>query len=105
MKVSITITLHENSSTSEEGCISHDDKGALDIGEVENWGSLKVGQQHRKGILLVRSPSPGLVFTSQCGEGGYNVRETGDELAIKITKYKEGADSCDSFGQRPSHNG
>ena len=62
MEVSITVALHKNSPTGKEGGISHNHEGVLNIREMENWGSLEVGQQHRKGSLLVRSPSPGLIF-------------------------------------------
>ena len=62
VKVSITVPLHEHSSTSEEGGISHNDEGTLYIGEVEDWSSLEVGQQCRKGSLLIGSPHPGLIL-------------------------------------------
>ena len=44
VEISISILLHKDATTGEEGGISHDHKGTLYIREVENWGGLEVGQ-------------------------------------------------------------
>ena len=43
VKVSVIILLHEDSSTSQEGSISHNDEGTMDIWEAEYQSCLKFG--------------------------------------------------------------
>ena len=64
VKVTVPIPLHEDSPTSEEGGISHDNKRLANIGEVKYRGSLEFGQQSIKGMLLVGSPRPRLILPS-----------------------------------------
>ena len=42
VKVTVIILLHEDPSTSEEGCVHHNNERVLDIGEMQDQGGLKV---------------------------------------------------------------
>ena len=70
MKISIIILLHEDPAAGKEGCISHDDKRVVYVGEVEHWSVLKMSQQHSESSLLVGAPSPRLGLACQDSEGG-----------------------------------
>ena len=73
VKIPITIPLHKHSSTSKKGCIHHDDKWSLDVGEVQDWSGLEVRQQGGECSLLRSFPYPGKILSSEGGEGGDDV--------------------------------
>lgn len=73
MEISIIILLHEDTTASKEGHISHNNERAAHVGEVKYWGILKTGQQCSKSGLLVGAPSPRLVLACQNSKGGDHV--------------------------------
>ena len=62
-------------------------------------------QQGGKCRLLGGFPSPGRVLPGEGGEGGDNIRESGDEFMVEVTEAKEGVDHFDRFWWGPSRNG
>lgn len=86
VKISVVISLHEDSPTSKEGGIGHDSEGATGIRESKYWSSLEFSQEGVEGGLLVRAPRPKLVYVCQGSEGGDNVRESRDKLLVEVAE-------------------
>ena len=87
--------MHENSASSEEGSISHDEKGVRGVWNEENRGGGEDLTKVVKGTLLKSSPNPRLVLFGKEHKGGDDVGVIRDELPIEICKAKEGMDSFD----------
>ena len=97
--------MHENSACSEEGSISHDEKGARGVRDGENRGRGENLMKVVEGMLLESSPNPGLVLFGKEHKGMNNVGVIRDELLIEICKAKEGTDSFDRGGGLPCVDG
>ena len=52
MGITIEIILEENSSSSEEGSVSHDGKGACNVRDAKNWSGGKGGAEGVESLLL-----------------------------------------------------
>ena len=97
--------MHENSTCSEEGGISHDEKGARGVWNGENRGRGEDLTKVVEGVLLEGSPNPRLVlFGKECKRIG-NVGVIRDEFPIEICKAKEGTDFFDRGGEFPCVDG
>ena len=105
IQVTINIFLHENSACSEEGSISHDEKGARGVWNKENRGRGEDLTKVIEGTLLKSSPNPRFVFFGKEHKGGDNVGVIRDELLIEICEAKEGTNSFDGGGKFPYVNG
>ena len=84
MGIAIEVILEEDSSSSEEGSVGHDRERACNVWDAKDWPRGKGSAEGIKRFLLKWGPVPRLVLSSKEIEGGDNVREVWDKLAIKI---------------------
>ena len=97
--------MHENSASSEEGGISHDEKGSRDVWNGENRGKGEDLMKVVKGALLEGSPNPRLVLFGKEHKRIDDVGVIRDEFPIEICEAKEGTDSFDRGGEFPCVDG
>ena len=97
--------MHENSACSEEGSISHNEKGVSSVWDGENRGRGEDLMKVVKGALLESSPNPRLVLFGKERKGVDNVRVIRNELPIEICEVEEEMDSFDRGGRFPCVDG
>ena len=89
MKVSCRIGLHQNGSSSQEGGVGHEVKGARDIRDTEDRGRGEDRFQGIEGILLGFGPGPGVILVSEEDDGSDYIGVVWDKLSIEICKPEE----------------
>ena len=85
----IGVILKEYSSSSDQGCVSHDEKQFGNIRDKEYGGAGENLLELVKGVLLKRCPVPWFSFPSEEVQGSNDVGESRDEFPVEISEASE----------------
>ena len=101
MEITVCISLHKDCTSSKQGGIRHDVKGARDIQDGEDRGCGKDHFETIKGSLVKWHPRPGDIFPGKSSERSDNIQVVGNEFAIEVGKTEEGVNAFDQYGGFP----